>query len=135
VLSNTGGSRRQQSHSAKLRLRTAISCRASVTNARSSNLAMLAIPISFLIWVVVRRVHRALAVEALLDSQRLTYVEAAGRALSRALGDRCLALATWSAERGQYLGGTARRPQKVPIADMPSRCQSSRRIAAGEGCR
>lgn len=75
----------------------------------SSNLATLAIPVSFLIWVAVRRVQRALAVEALMDPQRLTSVDAVGRALSRALGDRCLALATWSAERGQYVvaDGTA----------------------------
>ena len=37
----------------------------------SSNLAALAIPLSFLISVAVRRVQRALAVEALLDPQRL----------------------------------------------------------------
>jgi class 3 adenylate cyclase len=71
----------------------------------ASNLATLAIPVSFLAWVVVRRVQRALAVEALMDPQRLTSADAVGRALSRALGDRYLALATWSAERGQYLAG------------------------------
>ena len=69
----------------------------------SSNLAALAIPLSFLISVAVRRVQRALAVEALLDPKRLDSADAVGRALSRALGDRSLTLAMWSAERGRYL--------------------------------
>ena len=75
----------------------------------SSNLAALAVPLSFLISLAVRRVQRALAVEALLDPQRLPSADAVGRALSRALGDRHLTLAMWSAERGRYLlsNGTA----------------------------
>jgi class 3 adenylate cyclase len=75
----------------------------------SSNLAALAVPLSFLISVAVRRVQRALAVEALLDPQRLASADAVGRALSRALGDRHLSLAMWSAGRGRYLlsDGTA----------------------------
>jgi class 3 adenylate cyclase len=71
----------------------------------AGNLSMLAIPVSFLISLAVRRVQRALAVEALLDPQRLTSVDAVSRALGRALGDRHLALALWSAELGQYLLG------------------------------
>jgi class 3 adenylate cyclase len=71
----------------------------------SSNLATLAVPVSFLISVAVRRVQRALAVEALLDPERLGSADAVGRALSRALGDRHLTLAMWSAERGRYLLG------------------------------
>src|SRR4029077_18145392 len=54
----------------------------------SSNLAALAVPLSFLISVAVRRRQRALAVEALLDPQRLASADAVSRALSRALGDR-----------------------------------------------
>jgi class 3 adenylate cyclase len=75
----------------------------------SSNLAALAVPVSFLISVAVRRVQRALAVEALLDPQRLASADAVGRTLSRALGDRHLTLAMWSAGRGRYLlsDGTA----------------------------
>jgi class 3 adenylate cyclase len=75
----------------------------------SSNLAALAVPVAFLTSVAVGRVQRALAVEALLDPQRLASVDAVGRALSRALGDRYLTLATWSAQRGHYLlsDGTA----------------------------
>jgi class 3 adenylate cyclase len=69
----------------------------------ASNLAALAVPLSFLISVAVRRVQRALAVEALLDPKRLDSAGAVGRALSRALGDRHLTLAMWSAERGRYL--------------------------------
>src|SRR5581483_5337618 len=69
----------------------------------SSNLATLAVPVSFLISAAVRRVQRALAVEALLDPERLGSADAVGRALSRALGDRRLTLAMWSAERGRYL--------------------------------
>ena len=71
----------------------------------ASNLAMLAVPVAFLISVAVRRIQRALAVEALLDPGRLLSVDAVGRALSRILGDRHLALATWSAEREHYLLG------------------------------
>jgi class 3 adenylate cyclase len=71
----------------------------------ASNLAMLTIPVSFLVSVMVHRIQRALAVEALLDPQRLTSVEEVGRALSRALGDRHLTLATWSATQGSYLLG------------------------------
>jgi class 3 adenylate cyclase len=69
----------------------------------SSNLTALAIPVSFLLGIGIRRVQRALAVEALLDPQRLTSADAVSQALGRALGDRQLTLATWSAERGQYL--------------------------------
>ena len=71
----------------------------------ASNLSMLAIPVSFLISLGVRRIQRALAVEALLDPQRLPSVDAVSRALGRALGDRHLTLALWSAELGQYLLG------------------------------
>jgi class 3 adenylate cyclase len=71
----------------------------------TSNLAALAVPVAFLISVAVRRIQRALAVEALLDPGRLLSVDAVGRALSRILGDRHLALATWSAEREHYLLG------------------------------
>jgi class 3 adenylate cyclase len=71
----------------------------------ASNLSLLAVPVAFLISLAVRRIQRALAVEALLDPQRLTSVDAVSRALSRALGDRHLALALWSAEPGHYLLG------------------------------
>lgn len=75
----------------------------------SSNLATLAIPVSFLLGIGIRRVQRALAVEALMEPQRLTSADAVSHALGRALGDRHLTLTTWSAERGQYLmaDGTA----------------------------
>jgi class 3 adenylate cyclase len=69
----------------------------------SLNLATLAVPVSFLLSVGIRRVQRALAVEALLDPERLTSADAVGHALGRALGDRQLTLVTWSPERGQYL--------------------------------
>ena len=71
----------------------------------ASNLALMTVPIAFLVSVAVRRVQRALAVEALLDPQRLASADSVARALSRALGDRYLTLATWSAERGRYLRG------------------------------
>jgi class 3 adenylate cyclase len=70
-----------------------------------SNLSVMAVPVSFLIAVAVRRVQRALAVEALLDPGRLDSADAVARALSRALGDRNLALATWSPQQGRYLLG------------------------------
>jgi class 3 adenylate cyclase len=70
-----------------------------------SNLTVMAVPVSFLVAVVVRRIQRALAVEALLDPQRLTSADAVGRALSRALGDRNLALALWSPQQKSYLLG------------------------------
>ena len=65
----------------------------------------MAVPIAFLLAIAVRRVQRALAVEALLDPQRLDSADAVARALSRALGDRHLTLAMWSAGRGRYLLG------------------------------
>lgn len=70
-----------------------------------SNLSVAAVPVSFLVAVAVRRVQRALAVEALLDPGRLDSADAVGRALSRALGDRHLALATWSPQQDRYLLG------------------------------
>ena len=78
---------------------------ASTVATWSSNLATLAIPVSFLLSIGIRRVQRALAVEALMYPQRLTSADAVSHALGRALGDRHLTLATWSAERGQYLTG------------------------------
>jgi class 3 adenylate cyclase len=74
-----------------------------------SNLSVMAIPLSFLVAVAVRRIQRALAVEALLDPQRLTSADAVERVLGRALGDRSLALAVWSPEQERYLlsDGTA----------------------------
>jgi class 3 adenylate cyclase len=69
------------------------------------NLSVLAIPLSFLMAVAVRRVQRALAVESLLDPHRLATVDAVGRALGRILGDRQLTLATWSLQHDQYLLG------------------------------
>ena len=71
----------------------------------ASNLSLIAVPVSFLVAVAVRRVQRALAVEALLDPGRLNSADAVGRALSRALGDRHLTLATWSPRQGRYLRG------------------------------
>jgi class 3 adenylate cyclase len=70
-----------------------------------SNLSVMAVPVSFLIAVAVRRVQRALAVESLLDPGRLDSANAVARALSRALGDRHLGLATWSPQQGRYLLG------------------------------
>ena len=70
-----------------------------------SNLSLMAVPLSFLIALAVRRVQRALAVEALLDPGRLASVDAVGHALSRALGDRHLTLATWSPRQDLYLLG------------------------------
>jgi class 3 adenylate cyclase len=70
-----------------------------------SNVTVMAVPISFLIALAVRRVQRALAVEALLDPGRLASAEAVERALSRALGDRRLTLATWSSQEAAYLLG------------------------------
>jgi class 3 adenylate cyclase len=80
----------------------------------ASNLSMLAIPVSFLISLGVRRVQRALAVEALLDPQRLSSVDAVSRALGRALGDRHLTLAMWSAELEQYLLGDGTAAGDIP---------------------
>jgi class 3 adenylate cyclase len=68
-----------------------------------SNLAALTVPVAFLASVAVRRVQRALAVEALLDPDRLLSVDAVARAISRILGDRHLTLATWSPGRRHYL--------------------------------
>jgi class 3 adenylate cyclase len=75
----------------------------------ASNISVLTIPVSFLVALVVRRIQRALAVEALLDPRRLTSGDDVGRALSRTIGDRHLTLAMWSAERESYLlsDGTA----------------------------
>ena len=79
-----------------------------------SNLSVMAVPVSFLAAVAVRRVQQALAVEALLDPGRLGSADAVGRALSRALGDRNLALATWSPQQGGYLRGDG-----TPAPDDP----------------
>jgi class 3 adenylate cyclase len=70
-----------------------------------SNVALMAVPVSFLLALAVRRVQRALAVEALLDPARLASAGAVERALSRALGDRRLTLATWSPQQATYLLG------------------------------
>lgn len=78
------------------------------------NLSVMAIPLSFLIAVAVRRVQRALAVESLLEPQRLTSSDAVGRALSRVLGDRQLTLATWSPQHDSYLLGDG-----TPAPDDP----------------
>ncbi len=69
------------------------------------NLSVMAVPVSFLAALAVRRVQRALAVESLLEPQRLTSSDAVGRALSRVLGDRQLTLATWSPQHDRYLLG------------------------------
>jgi len=69
------------------------------------NLSLMAVPVAFLISVAVRRVQRALAVESLLDPQRLTSSDEVGRALGRVLGDRRLTLATWSPQQDRYLLG------------------------------
>lgn len=70
-----------------------------------SNLSVMAIPVSFLAALAVRRIQRALAVEALLDPQRLASADAVGWALGRVLGDRSLAVAVWSPEQDRYLLG------------------------------
>jgi hypothetical protein len=70
-----------------------------------SNVSVMAVPVSFLVALVVHRVQRALAVEALLDPGRLPSAGAVERALSRALGDRRLTLATWSPQQASYLLG------------------------------
>jgi class 3 adenylate cyclase len=69
------------------------------------NLSVMAVPVSFLAALAVRRVQRALAVESLLEPQRLASSDAVERALSRVLGDRQLTLATWSPQHGRYLLG------------------------------
>jgi class 3 adenylate cyclase len=70
-----------------------------------SNLSVMAIPVSFLAAVAVRRIQRALAVEELLHPGRLASLDAVSRALGRALGDRRLTLAVWSPEQERYLLG------------------------------
>jgi class 3 adenylate cyclase len=67
------------------------------------NVAVLVVPLSLLVSLAVRRIQRALAVEALLQPQRLADPEEVRAVLARALGDRELTLALWSDERGSYL--------------------------------
>ena len=76
------------------------------------NVAVLAVPLSLLVSLAVRRVQRALAVEALLQPQRLPDPEAVRAALARALGDRELTLTLWSDERAGYLSADG-----VPVPD------------------
>ncbi len=68
-----------------------------------SNLAFLALPLSLLVSLAVRRFQRALAVEALLQPQRLPDPESVRTALAAALGDRGLTLALWSPDRNCFL--------------------------------
>ncbi|MGY1717250.1 adenylate/guanylate cyclase domain-containing protein [Geodermatophilus sp. SYSU D01106] len=88
-----------------------------------ANLAFTAVPLSVLVSLGVRRVQRALAVEALLQPQRLPDAGSVRTALARALGDRGLALALWSAERecyldldGQQVAATGPTRTKVDLA-------------------
>jgi class 3 adenylate cyclase len=68
-----------------------------------SNLSFLALPLSVLVSLALRRIQRALAVEALLQPQRLPDPESVRTALAAALGDRGLTLALWSPERDRFL--------------------------------
>ena len=75
-----------------------------------TNVAVLAIPLSFLTSVVVQRLQRALAVERLTRPEQLSDVGATRTALARALGDRTLQLQLWSTAAGTYVdadGGPA----------------------------
>lgn len=90
------------------------------------NLALCAIPAAFLTALIVRRVQRALAVEALLAPGRLATPEDVQQAVGRALGDKHLTLAFYSHERGGYLAASGqpalevaqgRHPLYVPARD------------------
>jgi class 3 adenylate cyclase len=67
------------------------------------NVALFAVPLSVVVSLAVRRIQRALAVEALLQPSRLADADAVRLALSRALGDRELTLALWSPELSGYV--------------------------------
>jgi class 3 adenylate cyclase len=68
-----------------------------------SNVSLMAIPLAVLASVVVSRVQRALAVESLLQPQRLPDPESVRTAIARALGDRGLTLELWSPDGQRYL--------------------------------
>jgi class 3 adenylate cyclase len=91
-----------------------------------SNVSLMAIPVAVLVSLILRRVQRALAVEALLQPQRLPDPESVRTAIARALGDRGLTLELWAPERQRYLtpdgqevaaSDTSRHPVDLTSAD------------------
>ncbi len=77
-------------------------------------LAYIAVPMSFLTAVAVRRVHRALAVESLLRPDRLPTPASVRAALAQAMGDDRLGLALYSPTRGGYVDEDGAPAVRVP---------------------
>jgi class 3 adenylate cyclase len=75
--------------------------------ANLGTLAILIVPLSFLAAVTVRRVQRALAVEALVAPGALADPTDVERALKRVMGDRQLSVALFSKEEARYVDADA----------------------------
>jgi class 3 adenylate cyclase len=76
--------------------------------------AWVAVPLSFLVAMLVRRLQRARAVEALLRPELLHSPEAVRQTLARAMGDERLGLALYAPEHGGYVDVDG-----VPAGDVP----------------
>jgi adenylate cyclase len=76
--------------------------------------AWVAVPLSFLVAMLVRRLQRARAVEALLRPELLQSPEAVRQTLARAMGDERLGLALYAPEHGGYVDVDG-----VPAGDVP----------------
>jgi class 3 adenylate cyclase len=77
-------------------------------------IAWVAVPLSFLVAMLVRRLQRARAVEALLRPELLHSPEAVRQTLAKAMGDDRLGLALYAPEHGGYVDVDG-----VPAGDIP----------------
>jgi class 3 adenylate cyclase len=75
----------------------------------------VAVPLSFLVAMLVRRLQRAKAVEALLRPELLHSPEAVRQTLAKAMGDDRLGLALYAPEHGGYVD-----VEGAPAGDVPS---------------
>jgi class 3 adenylate cyclase len=76
--------------------------------------AWVAVPLSFLVAMLVRRLQRALAVESLLRPEQLPTPESVRQTLAKAMGDDRLGLALYSPDHGGYLDVDG-----APAGDVP----------------
>lgn len=76
--------------------------------------AWVAVPLSFLVAMLVRRLQRAKAVESLLRPELLHSPEAVRQTLARAMGDDRLGLALYAPEHGGYVDVDG-----APAGDVP----------------
>lgn len=76
--------------------------------------AWVAVPLSFLVAMLVRRLQRALAVESLLRPEQLPTPESVRQTLAKAMGDDRLGLALYSPDHGGYVD-----VEGAPAGDVP----------------